>query len=71
MKYLNLWIPPIVLCAFLLAACSSTVMTETGNILDIFAPTPQEQCRTSGGQWKSITVYDAGGVPSTTYECIN
>jgi hypothetical protein len=62
-----------------LAACNShgtisqsgkDALDTTGAILSIFAPTPEEQCKSSGGTWQNVTTYDAAGTPTYSGQCV-
>ena len=49
--------------ALLLSGCAA--LRVAGDVLDaIPPPTPQEQCESGGGHWKSVTTYDAQGNPT-------
>ncbi|MDE2470534.1 MAG: hypothetical protein KGL35_17755 [Bradyrhizobium sp.] len=61
----------IFLVTVALSGCTSAQLSDAGAVLDAFAPTPQEQCQNTGGQWETITAYDASGAPSISNVCIN
>jgi len=52
-----------------LSGCQA--LTTAGDVLSVIAPTPQEQCQQSGGQWRVVTAYDAQGNPQQHEECIS
>ena len=55
--------------ALLLAGCEA--LKVTGDVLDVLAPTPQEQCRQQGGTWRDVTTYDEQNNPHEHQECIH
>lgn len=56
-----------VACLAALSACQT--LADIASLIP--TPTPQQQCETGGGRWRTITKYDANGIPTYSGECIS